>query len=84
MFAELEVKLLIGVNSIVHIWSIFYYRQIVRQVVVGVLSRTKTIIHVVNGWFMVILTLLMLAALVYGCSTVGNVSQNPNVVLMLP
>ena len=55
-----------------------------RQVVVGVISRTKTIIHVINGRFMVILTLLMLAALEYGCFTVGNVSQNPNVVLMLP
>ena len=52
-------------------------------VVQGVLSRTKTIIHVINGWFMALLMLLMVATLVYGCFNVVNAGKTPNVVLML-
>ena len=51
------------------------------RVVMGGLGRTKAIIQVINGRFMVVLMLLMLASLVHSCFNVGNVWPNPNVVL---
>ena len=53
------------------------------SVVMRVLAGQNTIIHVINGRFVVVSTLLMLATLVYGCFIVVNAGKTPNVVLML-
>ena len=38
-------------------------------------------IHVINDRFIVVLTLLMLATLLYSCFNAGNAGKTPNVVL---
>ena len=42
-----------------------------------ILGSINTIIHVINGRFMVVLTLLMLATMFYSCFNIGNAGKTP-------